>query len=69
MEVARGKAAGFQNNNHIHLHKDLNNVDESELDKMLEKALQKYKPIIDSEAEIIEESNSNLTSLSKQSQK
>ena len=36
---------------------------------MLEKALQKYKPIIDSEAEIIEESNSNSTSLSKQSQK
>ena len=69
MEVARGKAAGFQNNNHIHLHKDLNTVDESELDKMLEKALQKYKPIIDSEAEIIEESNSNSTSLSKQSQK
>jgi len=55
MEVARGKAAGFQHNNHIHLHKDLNNVDESELDKELEKALKNYKPIIDSDAEVVEE--------------
>ena len=55
MEIARGKAAGFQNNNHIHLHKDLNNVEESELDKMLAKALQDFKPIIDSEAEVVEE--------------
>ena len=55
MEIARGKAAGFQNNNHLHLHKDLNNVEESELDKMLAKALQDFKPIIDSDAEVIEE--------------
>jgi hypothetical protein len=58
MEIARGKAAGFQNNNHIHLHKDLNNIEESELDKMLAKALKDFKPIIDSdvsEAEVIEE--------------
>jgi|TARA_R110002020_G_scaffold337500_1_gene552963 hypothetical protein len=69
MEIARGKAAGFQNNNHLHLHKDLNNVDESELDKMLAKALNDFKPIIDGDAEIIEESNSDSTSLSTQSQK
>ena len=56
MEIARGKAAGFQNNNHLHLHKDLNDVEESELDKMLAKALQDFKPIIDSDAEVIEES-------------
>jgi len=58
MEIARGKAAGFQNNNHLHLHKDLNNVEESELDKMLAKALQDFKPIINSDAsdaEVIEE--------------
>jgi hypothetical protein len=55
MEIARGKAAGYQNNNHLHLHKDLNNVDETELDKMLEKALQNYKPIIDSKAEVVKE--------------
>ena len=54
-EVARGKAAGFQNNNHLHLHKDLDNMEESELDKMLEKALKTYKPIIDSDAEVVEE--------------
>ena len=54
-EVARGKAAGFQNNNHLHLHKDLDNMEESELDKMLEKALKTYKPIINADAEIVEE--------------
>ncbi len=54
-EVARGKAAGFQNNNHLHLHKDLDNLEEAELDKMLEKALKTYKPIIDADAEIVEE--------------
>ena len=54
-EVARGKAAGFQNNNHLHLHKDLDNMEESELDKMLEKALKTYKPIIDSDAEVVTE--------------
>ena len=28
MEIARGKAAGFQNNTNLHLHKNLDNVDE-----------------------------------------
>jgi phage terminase small subunit len=55
MEVARGKAAGFQNNTNLHLHKNLDNVDESELDKELEKALKNFKPIIDSDAEVVEE--------------
>jgi len=54
MEIARGKAAGFQNNNHIHLHKDLDKLEESELDKILEKALKTYKPILDGKAEVIE---------------
>ena len=38
--------------------KDLNNIEESELDKMLAKALKDFKPIINSdvsEAEVIEE--------------
>jgi phage terminase small subunit len=55
MEIARGKAAGFQNNTNLHLHKNLDNVDESELDKELEKALKTFKPIIDADAEIVEE--------------
>ena len=55
MEIARGKAAGFQNNTNLHLHKNLDNVDESELDKELEKALKTFKPIIDADAEVIEE--------------
>ena len=55
-EVARGKAGGYQNNTNLHLHKDLDNLEESELDKMLEKALKNFKPIIDSNAEVIEES-------------
>jgi phage terminase small subunit len=55
MEVARGKAAGFQNNTNLHLHKNLDNVDESELDKELEKALKNFKPIIDSDAEVVED--------------
>jgi len=55
MEVARGKAAGFQNNTNLHLHKNLDNADESELDKELEKALKDFKPIIDTNAEVVEE--------------
>ena len=55
MEVARGKAAGYQNNNHLHLHKDMDNMEESELDKLLEKALKTYKPIIEADAEVAEE--------------
>ena len=54
MEIARGKAAGFQNNNHLHLHKDLDKLEESELDKLLETALKNYKPIFDSSAEVVE---------------
>ena len=54
-EVARGKAAGYQNNNHLHLHKDMDNMEESELDKLLEKALKTYKPIIEADAEVVEE--------------
>jgi hypothetical protein len=54
MEIARGKAGGFQNNTSLHLHKNLDNVDESELDKMLEQALKNYKPIFDSTAEVVE---------------
>jgi phage terminase small subunit len=54
MEIARGKAGGFQNNTNLHLHKNLDNVDESELDKMLEQALKNYKPIFDSTAEVVE---------------
>jgi phage terminase small subunit len=50
MEIARGKAGGFQNNTNLHLHKNLDNADESELDKMLEQALKNYKPIFDSTA-------------------
>jgi uncharacterized OsmC-like protein len=34
--------------------KILDNVDESELDKMLEQALKNYKPIFDSTAEVVE---------------
>jgi hypothetical protein len=52
MEIARGKAGGFQNNTNLHLHKNLDNADESELDKMLEQALKNYKPIFDSTAEV-----------------
>ena len=55
-EVARGKAGGYQNNTNLHLHKDLDNLEESELDKMLEKALKNFKPIIDGNAEVVEES-------------
>ena len=54
MEIARGKAGGFQNNTNLHLHKNLDNADESELDKMLEQALKNYKPIFDSKAEVVE---------------
>jgi hypothetical protein len=54
MEIARGKAGGFQNNTNLHLHKNLDNADESELDKMLEQALKNYKPIFDSTAEVVE---------------
>ena len=57
MEIARGKAAGLQNNTNLHLHKDMDKMDESELDKMLEKALQNYKPIFDSKAEVVEAEN------------
>ena len=42
---------------------------ESELDKELEKALKNFKPIIDADAEVIEESSLDSTSLSTQSQK
>ena len=55
-EVARGKAGGYQNNTNLHLHKNLDNLEESELDKMLEKALKNFKPIIDGNAEVVEES-------------
>ena len=49
--------AGLQNNTNLHLHKDMDKMDESELDKMLEKALQNYKPIFDSKAEVVEAEN------------
>ena len=47
---------GGKNNTNLHLHKDLDNLEESELDKMLEKALKNFNPIIDGNAEVVEES-------------
>ena len=48
-EVARGKAAGFYNNQHIHLHKNVTQSRE-ENDAELVEALKNYKPIINGQA-------------------
>ena len=51
MEVSRGKAAGFYNNQQIHLHKH-ENLSQEEIDAKVVEALKHYQPIIDKEAEV-----------------
>lgn len=48
-EIARGKVAGFYNNQHIHLHKNVTQSRE-ENDAELAEALRNYKPIINGQA-------------------
>ena len=52
MEVSRGKAAGFYNNQQIHLHKH-ENLSQEEIDAKVVEALKHYQPIIDKDAEVV----------------
>ena len=59
MEISRGKAAGFYNNQQIHLHKH-ENLSQEEIDARVVEALKHYQPIIDKDAEIITDELSSL---------
>ena len=59
MEVSRGKAAGFYNNQQIHLHKH-ENLSQEELDAKVVEALKHYQPIIDKDAEVVTDELSSL---------
>tara|TARA_R100000278_G_C5404586_1_gene140825 strand:- start:141 stop:659 length:519 start_codon:yes stop_codon:yes gene_type:complete len=59
MEVSRGKAAGFYNNQQIHLHKH-ENLSQEEIDQRVVEALKHYQPIIDKNAEIVTDELSSL---------
>ena len=52
MEVSRGKAAGYYNNQQIHLHKH-EGLSQEEIDKKVVEALEHYQPIIDRNAEVV----------------
>ena len=59
MEVSRGKAAGFYNNQQIHLHKH-ENLSQEEIDAKVVEALKHYQPIIDKDAEVVTDELSSL---------
>tara|TARA_Y100000114_G_scaffold28738_1_gene24505 strand:+ start:842 stop:1360 length:519 start_codon:yes stop_codon:yes gene_type:complete len=59
MEVSRGKAAGFYNNQQIHLHKH-ENLSQEEIDARVVEALKHYQPIIDKDAEVVTDELSSL---------
>ena len=59
MEVSRGKAAGFYNNQQIHLHKH-ENLSQEEIDANVVEALKHYQPIIDKDAEVVTDELSSL---------
>ena len=59
MEVSRGKAAGYYNNQQIHLHKHEGSSQE-EIDAKVVEALKHYQPIIDKDAEVITDELSSL---------
>ena len=59
MEVSRGKAAGFYNNQQIHLHKH-ENLSQEEIDAKVVEALKHYQPIIDKNAEVVTDELSSL---------
>ena len=59
MEVSRGKAAGYYNNQQIHLHKH-EGLSQEEIDEKVVEALKHYQPIIDKDAEIITDELSSL---------
>ena len=56
-EVARGKAGGLYIDRSMHLHKNVSDLSEEELDKKVIKSLKRYGKIFD--AEIIEAEESN----------
>jgi phage terminase small subunit len=60
MEVSRGKAAGFYNNQQIHLHKH-ENLSQEEIDAKVVEALKHYQPIIDKDAEVVTDELSQST--------
>ena len=59
MEISRGKAAGFYNNQQIHLHKH-ENMSQEEIDAKVVEALKHYQPIIDKDAELVTDELSSL---------
>ena len=59
IEVSRGKAAGFYNNQQIHLHKH-ENLSQEEIDAKVVEALKHYQPIIDKDAEVVTDELSSL---------
>jgi len=59
MEVSRGKAAGFYNNEQIHLHKH-ENLSQEEIDAKVAEALKYYQPFLDKNAEIVTDELSSL---------
>ena len=59
MEVSRGKAAGFYNNQQIHLHKH-ENLSQEEIDAKVVEALKHYQPRIDKDAEVVTDELSSL---------
>ena len=59
MEVSRGKAAGFYNNQQIHLHKH-ENLSQEEIDAKVVEALKHYQPIINKDAEVVTDELSSL---------
>ena len=66
MEVSRGKAAGFYNNQQIHLHKH-ENLSQEELDAKVVEALKHYQPIIDKNAEVVTDELSSLPTVEESS--
>ena len=59
MEVSRGKAAGYYNNQQIHLHKH-EGLSQEEIDAKVVEALKHYQPIIDKDAEVVTDELSSL---------